>query len=248
MTAAIVLDLGSAVVQMDVLRARAYALAAQELDARIDRDAVTQVYREVANLSGEGIANTILARFGLQVAASEQMSTWKAEAPWQAFARLRFKYFEAILDDPDLLRRHRWPYVEMLLQVARVRGCKVALTTMLHCDDTQRILTAAGLAGAFDVVVARDDVAHPKPDPEVYHLAASLLKFPATACLVVESSLSGVQTALAVDMAVVALATPFTWGALEAGHVLPASNIALDAQQAVEVITKRLHTMLGKVP
>lgn len=245
MTAAILLDLGSTVIQMEALKARSYALAAQELDSCINRYAVTQVYEEVVGLSREEVANAILARFGLHAAAFEQMATWNAEAPWQAFARLRFKYFEAILADPDLLRRHRWPHVETLLEVARTQECKVALTTMVCCDVTQRILAATGLEGAFDVVVARDDVAHPKPDPEVYHLAANLLEVPATTCLVVESSHAGVQTGLAAGMGVVALATPFTRDALEAGHLISTSNIAQDFRQVVEIVTKRLHTMPG---
>lgn len=237
-------DLGSTVVQMDALKARSYALAAQDLNACLDYDAVIQVYEEVVDCSREEVANAILTRFGLQAAASEQMATWNAEAPWQAFARLRFKYFEAILADPDLLRRYRWPHLEALFEVARVQGCKVALTTMLRCEDTQRILTATSLVGAFDVLVARDDVAHPKPDPEVYHLAARLLEVPATACLIVESSHVGVQTGLAAGMGVVALATPFTQNALEAGRLLPASNITLDTQQVVELVKKTLHAML----
>jgi beta-phosphoglucomutase-like phosphatase (HAD superfamily) len=244
-TATILFDLGSTVVQMDALKARSYALAAQELDACINRDAVTQVYEEVVGLSREEVANAILARFGLHAAASEQMATWNAEAPWQAFARLRFKYFEAILADPDLLRRHRWPYAEALLEVARTQECKVALTTMVCCEVAQRILAATGLEGAFDVLVASDDVAHPKPDPEVYHLAANLLEVPATACLVVESSQAGVQTGLAAGMGVVALATPFTRDALEAGHLIPISDIARNTQQVVEVVTKKLHAMPG---
>lgn len=243
MTVAILLDLGSTVIQMDALKARSYALAAQELDACINRYAVTQVYEEVVGLSGEEVANAILARFGLHAAASEQMALWNAEAPWQAFARLRFKYFEAILADPELLRAHRWSHVEALLEVAHIQECKVALTTMVCYDVTQRILAATSLEGTFDVVVARDDVAHPKPDPEVYHLAASLLEVPATACLIVESSHAGVQTGLAAGMGVVALATPFTQNALEAGHLLPARSITRDTQQVVEIVRKTLHAM-----
>lgn len=245
MTAALLFDLGSTVVQMDALKARSYALAAQDLDACLDYDAVTQVYEEVVDCSREEVANAILERFGLYEAASEQMALWNAEAPWQAFARLRCQYFEAILAAPDFLRKYRWSHVEALLEVAHIQECKVALTTMVCYDVMQRILAATSLEGAFDVLVARDDVTHSKPDPEIYHLTARLLEVPATACLVIESSHSGVQAALAAGMEVIALTTPFTRNALEAEHLIPASDIARDTQHVVELVAKRLHAMLG---
>ena len=64
-------------------------------------------------------------------------------------------------------------------------------------------LAATGLADAFPVVVSSDEVAHGKPEPDVYLEAARRLGCEPSACLVVEDSMNGVRAAKAAGMTVV---------------------------------------------
>lgn len=50
--------------------------------------------------------------------------------------------------------------------------------------------------GIFDTTVSKDDVADSKPDPAPYKLAASQLGVDIEKCLVVEDSITGVQSGL----------------------------------------------------
>lgn len=86
-----------------------------------------------------------------------------------------------------------------LLAAARAARLGLALVTMSH-----RRLTL-GVAGAFDVVVAGDDVALPKPHPEPYLAAARRLGVLPEVCLVVEDSPTGVSAGLASGAWVVAV-------------------------------------------
>jgi HAD superfamily hydrolase (TIGR01509 family) len=62
-------------------------------------------------------------------------------------------------------------------------------------------LTTTGLLHHFDGrMVGADDVAQPKPAPDVYLRAASLLGFPPSRCIAVEDSPTGVAAATAAGM------------------------------------------------
>ncbi len=53
--------------------------------------------------------------------------------------------------------------------IARLRqdGLRIGLTTNAPSPTARAMLSVAGLADAFQVVVTADDVLHPKPDPEM---------------------------------------------------------------------------------
>jgi sugar-phosphatase len=67
------------------------------------------------------------------------------------------------------------------------------------------VLDASGIRDAFTVIVAQDDVAHGKPDPEPYLRAAELLALPPSALLVFEDTDVGVAAARAAGAYVVGL-------------------------------------------
>jgi HAD superfamily hydrolase (TIGR01509 family) len=67
------------------------------------------------------------------------------------------------------------------------------------------VLAAAGVRGLFDVTVAGDEVAEPKPAPDVYLRVAALLGIDPRDCVVIEDSPTGVVAARAAAMGVVAV-------------------------------------------
>lgn len=66
-------------------------------------------------------------------------------------------------------------------------------------------LQQAGLADLFETIVSGSDFSRPKPDPELFELAAKRLNVAAPDCLVVEDATSGVQAAHAAGMKAVGL-------------------------------------------
>jgi beta-phosphoglucomutase len=59
------------------------------------------------------------------------------------------------------------------------------------------VLRAAGIADAFDLIVAKEDVTRCKPDPEAYLLALKKLRLSPKSVLVLEDSPSGLAAARA---------------------------------------------------
>jgi HAD superfamily hydrolase (TIGR01509 family) len=101
----------------------------------------------------------------------------------------------------------------------RARGVPVAVASSSARDRLQRTLTRAGLVGAFDAVVAGDEVARGKPAPDMFLLAAERLGVAPEACIVVEDSPPGVEAGQAAGKLTLAVCrVPGTEAALASAH------------------------------
>jgi HAD superfamily hydrolase (TIGR01509 family) len=99
----------------------------------------------------------------------------------------------------------------------------LAIASSAHPRVIAAALRASGLGDAFRAVAASDEVAHGKPSPDVYLLAAERLGVAPVGCLVVEDSLNGVLAARAAGMVVALVpnaAVPPAPGAHAAAHVV----------------------------
>lgn len=84
-------------------------------------------------------------------------------------------------------------------------GVRIAVATNSERWRLETLLAAGGLWDRFDTRVSSDDVAAPKPAPDIYLRAAELLDVDPGRCLVVEDSPAGVAAARSAGMRVVAL-------------------------------------------
>lgn len=90
--------------------------------------------------------------------------------------------------------------------VDRLRGrAGLAVVTGTWRENVAIVLGAAGLADAFGVVVGKEDVGAPKPDPEAYRLALARLGVHPRAAVALEDSPSGLAAARAAGVRCVAV-------------------------------------------
>lgn len=94
---------------------------------------------------------------------------------------------------------HR-PGIMPLLRWLEERGVRCAVATSTRRPLALHKLDKAGLLPFFEVVCTSSDVFHPKPEPDVYLLAAQHLDMAPKHCLVLEDSPTGVRAALAAGM------------------------------------------------
>ena len=71
--------------------------------------------------------------------------------------------------------------------------------------NARAILEKAGVIGLFDAVVDGNMVHNPKPDPEVFLLAASMLRAEPAGCVVFEDAVEGIRAAKAAGMTAVGI-------------------------------------------
>jgi pseudouridine-5'-monophosphatase len=86
--------------------------------------------------------------------------------------------------------------------VARLRTARVpiAVASSSWPNWIEALLTGIGLYDSFDAVASATEVAHPKPAPDLYLLAASRLAVEPTACIAVEDTPTGLRAARAAGM------------------------------------------------
>jgi len=96
------------------------------------------------------------------------------------------------------------PGARELLAELRELGVPCALVTMSYRQMADSVVAALP-EGMFGQVVAGDEVTHGKPHPEPYLTAARLLDVPVGACVAIEDSLTGIASAEAAQVAVLAV-------------------------------------------
>jgi HAD superfamily hydrolase (TIGR01509 family) len=79
----------------------------------------------------------------------------------------------------------------------RAEGYRIGLASNSVRRTVDMVLERCALAEFVEVSLSNEDVARPKPDPEIYLKAAALLGVPPSDCLVVEDNPNGIAAARA---------------------------------------------------
>lgn len=103
--------------------------------------------------------------------------------------------------------------VRRLIEECRRAGMRLAIATTTSAGNVVELL--AGTLGGdspgwFDCIVAGDAVHAKKPAPDVYQEALRRLRLPAHACLAIEDSAPGLQSALAAGLATLITTSTYT--------------------------------------
>jgi HAD superfamily hydrolase (TIGR01509 family) len=111
-----------------------------------------------------------------------------------------------------------------LLAAVRAAGLPVGLASNSSREFVERALSVAGLLnGHFDVIVSADDVAAPKPAPDLYLAACAALGAAPERTAALEDSPPGVASARAAGLFVIAVPyfpdTPIDGASMRAGSL-----------------------------
>ena len=117
----------------------------------------------------------------------------------------------------EAARRELQPYpgVREGLQWLKSQGIRTAVVSNAKRRELETALHQLGLITSFDIIVSRDDVSSPKPDPSPYLFAAASLGLEVHECLAVEDSPPGLEAALLAKIPAAAVATNFSRHNLE---------------------------------
>ena len=174
----VIFDLDGVIVSTDNCHYLAWKRMADEEGIEFDRK-VNERLRGVSRMESLAII--------LEKAAKE----YSEEEKLAMAARKNGYYVELIgsLTENDVL-----PGALDTLKLLKEKGIKAAIGSSSR--NTPIILKQIGLADAFDAVADGNAIKNSKPDPEVFLLAAKLLKLNPANCLVVEDADAGIEAAL----------------------------------------------------
>jgi HAD superfamily hydrolase (TIGR01509 family) len=101
------------------------------------------------------------------------------------------------------------PSVARVVETLVTSGARLAVASNSHGAYIDHALRTCGIREYFgDRIASADHVARLKPAPDIYLLAAKLLDTPATQCVAIEDSVSGVVSAFAAGMRTIAYCPP----------------------------------------
>ncbi len=101
---------------------------------------------------------------------------------YQEYAQNTDKYISEVSSTVKFVKNYRGPV-------------KLGLVSVSSKQEIQKILKFLGIASRFDFIISSDDVVNLKPDPEIYLTAAKLANLNPEACIAVEDSIIGVESA-----------------------------------------------------
>lgn len=143
----------------------------------------------------EGLVHQTVGR---TMAAIEQMF-WEELPPGTPVTELmqasETKY-QALLQAGEFAIK---PGLEELLAYVRGQGMPHILATSASLANTQRKLTAKGMADDFEHIVTSNDVVHGKPAPDIFLKACEVLQVAPAQALVLEDSNPGIRAAAAAE-------------------------------------------------
>ena len=90
-----------------------------------------------------------------------------------------------------------------------VQTCALPISSNAEPENVAFVLDRAGLRPYFRAVVDGHQAILPKPHPDIYLRAATLLKVAPANCIVIEDSPTGVAAAKAAGMKVIGLRTTY---------------------------------------
>jgi HAD superfamily hydrolase (TIGR01509 family) len=132
---------------------------------------------------------------------------------------------QALVMDEVLRGAPPMPGAVELVAEFRGRGVPVGLASNSLREFVDRALRVSGMEGAFDATLAGDEVAAPKPAPDVYLGVAERLGVAPRDCTALEDSHTGVAAARAAGMYVIGVPSL-------AGIELPEADLVADSLAA----------------
>jgi HAD superfamily hydrolase (TIGR01509 family) len=153
----------------------------------------------------------VLARRGIRVELAEiEQFIGKSDRAVLEYVNRRFS---ASLDEGVVAERLQEYYsqargklqtfagIHEALRILAGRGDKLAVASSGSFEKIRFALGRARLEASFPVICSAIEVAHGKPAPDLFLLAARRLELPPLRCAVIEDSVYGIQAARAAGMA-----------------------------------------------
>jgi len=109
-----------------------------------------------------------------------------------------------------ILAQDLLPGVVSLLDAARARGMKIGVASSSTSDWVSGHLERLGILDRFDCLRCRDDVAHAKPEPDLYVAVLACLGVSASEAIAIEDSPHGITAARRAGMRCVAIPNNIT--------------------------------------
>jgi beta-phosphoglucomutase len=202
MIQAIVFDFDGVLADSEPLHMRAYQEVLAPLGVRIGRD---EYYARYLGFNDEDAFRAVAADQGLAL----------TDGRLDAMVAEKGRAYQRLLGSADVVYPGAAACVERL---GAEYPLGIASGALRH--EIETILRAAGLARHFTFIVASGDTPNSKPAPDPYARAARLHGVPPSACLAIEDSRWGIESAQAAGLTCIGITTSYSRADLRAADLV----------------------------
>ena len=115
-------------------------------------------------------------------------------------------------------------------------GIQRAIATSAPRENVDFTLDKTGIRSFFPIILDESHVERGKPDPDIYLKTAAAVGLPPSQCIVLEDSLSGVESGLAAGCKVVAVSTTHSKEELQAAHLVIPDFDGIDPLELIDSV------------
>jgi beta-phosphoglucomutase len=137
----------------------------------------------------------------------------------------RLEIYQEMISDAELLSGFFCPFNIGLLHGVHKDHYTIALATMSHLAEAERMLDVMSIKDKLSVIVTKDNVTNGKPDPEIYLRISEVMDISPEECLVVEDSVNGIKAGINAGMTVFAVTNDITRESVHTSGILEAPFI-----------------------
>jgi HAD superfamily hydrolase (TIGR01509 family) len=204
-TSAIVFDFDGVLADSEPLHLRVYQSLLEPSGVHLSMETYAERY---LGFDDEGVFCQVASDYGLMLGDEEI----------ELLIREKARRFEAIVSGGNVLYPSAVPCVRRLAARWPLGIASGALRR-----EIELMLRGAGILDAFAAIVSAQDVDRTKPAPDPYQRAADLLGMPAAACVAIEDSHWGLQSARSAGLRTIGVTTTYPRDALTDADVIVAS-------------------------
>ena len=202
MSAAVVFDFDGVLVDSEPLHLRAYQQVLESLGATMSAEEYSTRY---LGFDDDGVFRVF----------AEDRGWSMSDRQVEALIDRKSRVLEELMASADILYRGAVACVERLAQAYPLGIASGSLPT-----EIDAILGRAGIRRYFRFIVGSGDTAKSKPAPDPYQLAAVRHGIPPRACVAIEDSRWGIESAQAAGLACIGITHTYPRSALEAADVI----------------------------
>lgn len=227
MIRAVIFDLDGTLIQTEVMKAQSYARTVNVLTGNVvSEETVLTGFKKYVGLSRKEVVKGLAEEF-LEELADGNNGNSPEEIRHSIIIR-RLELYKTMLNEPDLLSQFFCPYNLGLLNSLYNDNYILALATMSHMVEADKVLDTLKIKDKLGHIITSDIVINGKPHPEIYLKTVEMLKVRHDECIVIEDSVNGIRAALEAGLHVFAATNEITRESVHASGLLPAEFIIDD--------------------
>jgi AHBA synthesis associated protein len=187
----------------------------------------------VFDLDGVIVDSMAVMREAFTIAYAEVVGP--GEAPFEEYNRHLGRYFPDIMrimglpgemEEPFVRESYRLSHrvvlfdgIQEILRTLRERGYGLAVATGKSGPRARSLLGELGIVGLFDHVIGSDEIARPKPAPDIVLRALALLGIPPERAMMIGDAVTDLESARGAGV----LAVAALWGEADEAELLAAA-------------------------